>query len=61
MGLRTAIKLKNTCLDIIKICISMDNNTKDKLTWEEFNLKVDKIFNLIYNLIKDTNVPKKRK
>jgi len=39
----------------------MDNNTKDKLTWEEFNLKVDKIFNLIYNLIKDTNVPKKRK
>ena len=39
----------------------MDKNTKDKLTWKEFNHRIDKIFNLIENLIKDTkHVPKKR-
>lgn len=40
----------------------MDKNTKDKLTWKEFNHRIDKIFNLIEKLIKDTqDVPEERK
>jgi len=32
----------------------MDKNTKDKLTWEEFNDRIDKIYQDIQVLFEDT-------
>ena len=40
----------------------MNKNIKDKLTWKEFNHRIDKIFSLIEKLlINSEDVPNKRR